>query len=463
MLCAPCLRVCLAVLLAAFPAIFLVSGLLPGCDGDPAWLVDVETETPPWAIRGHIVHTDGTREGWIVFHRGVIVSVGAAEEEIPSQARRLRYDGYVFPGLIDTHNHPQYNAVPRWEAPRRYGNRYEWGDDPDYRQKVRSVYDTLRDEGVSYAAMKYGEVRALIGGTTAMQGSYAPAECNLLVRNLGPASYRAAAWSFDIDRIPTETVAQVIEGLRSGTLRRWFLHIAEGTDPDSLAEFDRLEERGLLRSGVVLIHGIAFLPPHFRAMASADVPLVWSPASNLTLYGQTADVVSALKEGVTVALAPDWAVTGSDNLLEEMKVAWEYSKKSLGGKITARDLFEMATVNAAKVAGVDGFLGRLEPRHGADLFLAPKLDDDPFVSLLKTCPRHIELVFVDGRPLYGDEARVLALVPEGAADRIEVDGAEKAIVMVGDLAKAPRADEHFSDVCEVLEAHMTTLAPLIEE
>jgi cytosine/adenosine deaminase-related metal-dependent hydrolase len=198
-------------------------------------------------------------------------------------------------------------------------------------------------------------------------------------------------------------------------------------------------------------------------MASADVPLVWSPASNLALYGRTADVLTAMEEGVTVALAPDWTVTGSDNLLEEMKVAWEYSQQSLEGRITARDLFAMATVNAAKVAGVDGFLGRLEPRHGADLFLAQKLDDDPFASLLKTHPRHVELVFVDGRPLYGDATRLQALVPEGTADVIEVDGAEKAIVMVGDLAKAPRADEHYSDVREVLEAHMTALAPLIEE
>src|SRR5439155_832903 len=77
-----------------------------------------------------------------------------------------KYSGYIFPGLIDTHNHPQYNAIPRWRAAKKYKNRYEWIVDPIYRQNVEAVFAKLKEHHVEYAALKYGEVRALIGGTT---------------------------------------------------------------------------------------------------------------------------------------------------------------------------------------------------------------------------------------------------------------------------------------------------------
>jgi cytosine/adenosine deaminase-related metal-dependent hydrolase len=49
--------------------------------------------------------------------------------------------------------------------------------------------------------------------------------------------------------------------------------------------------------------------------------LFWSPRSNLELYGATANIGAALDAGVEIALAPDWAVTGSSNILNELKVA----------------------------------------------------------------------------------------------------------------------------------------------
>ena len=70
-----------------------------------------------------------------------------------------------------------------------------------------------------------------------------------------------------------------------------------------------LKGRGLLRPGVSLIHGVAITPERFREMAANGVGLIWSPRSNVELYGDTANVAAAKAAGVKMALAPDWSPT----------------------------------------------------------------------------------------------------------------------------------------------------------
>ena len=59
--------------------------------------------------------------------------------------------------------------------------------------------------------------------------------------------------------------------------------------------------------------------------------MIWSPLSNLLLYGGTAHVDAAREAGVTIGLGSDWSPTGSKNLLGELKVAWLYSQHLLPG------------------------------------------------------------------------------------------------------------------------------------
>ena len=48
-----------------------------------------------------------------------------------------------------------------------------------------------------------------------------------------------------------------------------------------------LKAQGLLRPGLIVIHGSAFRDGEFREMAANGVGLVWSPRSNYELYGET--------------------------------------------------------------------------------------------------------------------------------------------------------------------------------
>ena len=56
-------------------------------------------------------------------------------------------------------------------------------------------------------------------------------------------------------------------------------------------------------------------------LAAHGGSIVWSPFSNLALYGETTDVATAIGLGIKVALGPDWSPTASKNLLHELKVA----------------------------------------------------------------------------------------------------------------------------------------------
>lgn len=426
----------------------------------------VPEDHAPWALFGDIVTQDGAKSGWLVFDRGGVSAVHCTEEQLPKNARVLKYDGYIFPGLIDTHNHAHWNTICHWRAGRTFKNRYEWQKDPEYLQEVRSLYyDHLQKSGAEYASLKYAQVRALIGGTTAIQSTYVTPEPELLIRKLD-LTYGADSRIPDIAQIGEQDLRRFRYELASGQIRRIFLHIAEGKSDDiqSAREFGFLETKGLVRPGVVVIHGVALTRQEFRKMAEAGMYLVWSPKSNDVLYGETARVLDALDEGVTVALAPDWTITGSDNVLEEMKVAYEYSQRCLGGKITPKDLFRMTTVDASKVAGVQERLGRLAFGYAADLFLAPKLDADPFQSLLKTRPRHIRLVFVDGVPLYGDPDELQKWITPSSLDTIHVENVDKAILLQGDPRAVWHSMQHYDDVIRTLDHALPGgLAPLTED
>ncbi len=64
-------------------------------------------------------------------------------------------------------------------------------------------------------------------------------------------------------------------------------------------------------------------------MAGNGVGLIWSPRSNITLYGDTARVTIASRLGVNIALGTDWMPSGSMNLLRELECADSFNTKYL--------------------------------------------------------------------------------------------------------------------------------------
>lgn len=128
--------------------------------------------------------------------------------------------------------------------------------------------------------------------------------------------------------------------------------------------------------------------------------MVWSPLSNLLLYGQTADVAAAKAAGMLISLGPDWSPSGSKNLLGELKIARIVSDHH-GGLFTSEELARMVTSSPARMLGWHGQLGTIERGLKADLLILEGNAPDPYARLIDARESDILAVTIDGRPRYG--------------------------------------------------------------
>jgi cytosine/adenosine deaminase-related metal-dependent hydrolase len=221
---------------------------------------------------------------------------------------------------------------------------------------------------------------------------------------------------------------------------------------------------GFLRPGVSVIHGVALGMAEFGQMAVAGVGLIWSPRSNIELYGSTTDVRSDKEAGVKIALAPDWSPSGSDGMIEELKYSatWNVSQVPPVFHDNA-ELVKMATVVPAQLAGADKQIGSLTKGLSADLLLIRKSGTDPYEALLHSSPADIRLVMVGGVPIYGDRDLMDRLLPGRQLETIAVCGKPKSIYIEPQNG-IPATQKSFKRISEELESKLaswgTSLAQL---
>jgi hypothetical protein len=149
-------------------------------------------------------------------------------------------------------------------------------------------------------------------------------------------------------------------------------------------------------------------------LARAKAAMVWSPLSNLLLYGQTADVGKAREAGVLMALGPDWSPSGSKNLLGELKLARLVSALD-GDKLSDFELLSLATRNAAKILRWDKQVGTLETGKRADLLVVAGDGGDGHAHLFTRTEHDVELVIVNGVPRYGASQVMRRLLGKASA------------------------------------------------
>ena len=430
---------------------------------------------PPGAIvlRGTVLTPDGAiTHGYVGIVDGRIVSVSDRDPGIPGSVTVNTY-GIIAPGLVDIHNHLPWNAMPRWTPGRMFNNRHEWRADSQYRQAIADPFNRL--VAANRCDMNtWGELRALVGGTTSAMETH-PASCiHGLVRNLDlntgfygtteldrehivnvidmpPASQPAARAGF--------AAAAQFFFINNPFYEALVIHAAEGTDAFSHEEFTFMQSQNLLTSKGAIIHGITLGPTDFTAMATAGSALVWSPRSNLELYGATANVGAALDAGVDVALAPDWAITGSSNMLDELKVASLWNQQHLGGRLSDRNLFDMVTIAPARIAGVEDEVGAIRVGLRADLLVITGNQIDLFGAFVAATSGDVQLVLIEGIPLYGDKALMARFWERSDLEELALAFGRKAIasratgISISDLTARLGA---------AMQGERMSLAPLTE-
>jgi 5-methylthioadenosine/S-adenosylhomocysteine deaminase len=366
-------------------------------------------------------------KGWVVIKDGRIEAV---LDKAPDAASGplVETNGIIFPGFVDLHDHPMYNIFKRWTPKTKFKNRYEWRDLKEYKDLIGTPGGELqrKDDQTFCDIDEYVEVKALIGGTTSITGisgrrgtvPAVPICVSGLARNLDWAS------GFYGPGVGNERIENALgitpRDLKDGDLRKisdelankkidlLLVHVAEGSpsDTESTVEFRALKGVGLLGEHTAIIHGAALASDDFRQMRASGTALIWSPRSNMELYGTTANVAEAFRQGVTIALAPDWSPTGSTNMLAELQFASRLSREQLFSLFSERELFEMATSIPARIAGIGDKVGSLLPGLYADLFVLIGEGSQPFKTLAQARLEDVQLVLVGGVPIYGSERLV---------------------------------------------------------
>ena len=93
-----------------------------------------------------------------------------------------------------------------------------------------------------------------------------------------------------------------------------------------------------MHPNLIGIHSTALGADQYEDWASAGPgAVVWSPFSNIWLYGDTTDVLAARRLGHLVCLGSDWGPSGTKNLLGELKVAALWNDEALAGALDDRD------------------------------------------------------------------------------------------------------------------------------
>ncbi|HTX74403.1 MAG TPA: amidohydrolase family protein [Rectinemataceae bacterium] len=316
---------------------------------------------------------------------------------------KLGPTSFVFPALVNVHDHLRGNYLPRVGPPPGsfYLNWAPWDAD----LKASPVYSerSALDIGTMY---RLGAYKNLFSGVGTVNDHF-PHELNeqqldtLPIRVIKEYCLAHECSSFDLGWGEGVEIEH-----RWAMERNWpfITHLEEGFDAESQDGIGVLERAGALDEHSVLVHCIGFSDEDIRKVKRAGASVAWCPASNVFMFNLTCKIRKLLRAGVNVALGTDSTHTGSVNLLEEMKYARLQYRAMYGEELPAKTLFDMVTANPARAFRLEGKVGVVEPGAFADLAVFRARADDPYESLCASGPEDLELLTIRGQPVLGDEA-----------------------------------------------------------
>ena len=421
-------------------------------DFSPALMALNAFDSPRLALRGRIVTMTGTviDDGILYIEDGAIAAVQEASADAPDGfdgVDAIDTGGTMYPGMLDLHNHLVYNVLAVWEVPKKYANRNQWQKARGYAEQVKAPMGAMAFHGPTIPAIvRYVETKALVSGTTAVQGMKSRFQGTSpyftgAVRNFestGDKNLPAALTRIgDVKLDEPDDVDKFRNSLARAAAKNaaMFYHLCEGVDDVTRSHYTGLAGKKLVDRSMAAIHCLALNEDDFTEFDGFGSHIVWSPFSNSLLYGQTIHPKQLEKRKFTVGC--DWSPSGSKNLLEELKVAW-LTIEANHAKISARTLVEGVTINAAKAVGWDKKLGSLEDGKYADVVVIAGTDGDPYEHLIFATERDVRLVLIAGYARYGD-TELMDAMPTASDDALietlTVGGVEKKLDNVDPASK----------------------------
>ncbi len=133
-----------------------------------------------------------------------------------------------------------------------------------------------------------------------------------------------------------------------------------------------LEKLGLLSSSLIANHCVVLEDDEIALLAERGVKAIHNPSSNMKLASGVSPVPEMLNAGVCVGLGTDGAASNNNlDMFSEMDITAKLHKSfRLDPTVTdANTVLNMATINGARVPGMEGRVGRLVPGYLADLIV----------------------------------------------------------------------------------------------
>jgi len=313
----------------------------------------------------------------------------------------LKEKSFVYPSLINTHDHLQGNYRPP-VGPKKgsfYLTWLPWDNDLKASKTFAERSQLTRED--LYALSGY---KCLFSGVTTVNDHFPHA----INSHLLPTLPIRAIQEYAIEHESTSYDLKWGEGItvehKKAVKNNWpfITHLAEGFDDEAMDSIDNLVSMNILDSHCLFVHCIAFTDEDIKKVAKAGASISWCGRSNMFMFNVTSKIRKMIKAGVNVTIGTDSSATGSANLLEEMKYDRQLYRDLYGEDLPAKKIFEMVTVNSAKAFRMQDKIGRLEEGMLADILVIRAKNDDPYENLVNADMKDIELITLDGKPVYGE-------------------------------------------------------------
>jgi cysteine-rich repeat protein len=426
---------------------------------EPGATCKVSAGTGTWRLYMGVVLLDGkTLNGGqvLVDDKGIIQCSScdcSSHAEAATATTISCPQGVISPALINAHDHIDYQKAPEAGRQERYEHRHDWrvgGSAHDGHTRLPAGA-TAADLGVRWA-----ELRQVMSGTTAVVSSGGRPGFLRDLNSFGAAQEGLAEPDVNFQTFPIGDSGG--EELSSGCnyrtsldtpsdippLSAYLPHVAEGISASAQNEFRCLSGEGagsqqLMTPRTAIIHGIGLTAADIAKMADKGTGLVWSPRSNVSLYGETAMVTTYKQLGVNIALGTDWLQSGSMNILRELRCANYLNEVHYSRTFTDEELWRMVTANAADLSETWEKLGRIAPKKVADLaiFKLKSYAYSPHSAVINANAEDVVLTVRGGKPLYGDKSVVAALTVGAVdpCDDLPMCGTTKAVCAKSETGK----------------------------
>jgi cytosine/adenosine deaminase-related metal-dependent hydrolase len=332
-----------------------------------------------WLINAEITGTEGLKN--IRINAGKIkeVSSNMPDDIQPGTTVLDCNNAIVFPGLINSHDHLDFNCFPPM-ANRLYQNYRQWGRDIHLQNKkmineVLQIPKSLR--------IQWGLYKNLLNGiTTVVNHGEKLKIYNPLIMVLQD--------NISLHSLKFEKHWKLKLNDPRKSKQTYVIHAGEGIDGICHKEISTLLKWNFFKKSLFTVHGVAM---DERQAKKVDA-IIWCPASNYFLFNKTADI-KKLKSKTTILFGTDSTLTASPNIWQHLRKARETAMMS------EMELLETVTKNPAKMWSQNS--GTIQVNRDADIVVARKKDPNIIEAFFSINPEDILLVVSKGKVRLFDE------------------------------------------------------------